>query len=229
MRLRARRDGHVRATTATNPAPRKTHTISDSVHAVTSAATANRIHRSTSRPRVRRRQLHRAAGDDRDDGGADPVERALHPGQPAEAQVRRGQDQHHHEGRQDEREADERRRRPRRPAPIPGTSRAGRPRGPGASCARASPSRYSAGVNHRRSSTRSRCMNPTSAMGPPKPVVPRPQEIARELGERAGHRLPRVTRLRAPRAARRPRPPPSRRRPPPRPRPGAPSPWSRRS
>src|SRR5438445_98283 len=44
--------------------------------------------------------------------------------------------------------------------------------GPGASWASASPSRYSSSLNHRRSSTRSRCMKPTSAMGPPNPVVP---------------------------------------------------------
>ena len=44
--------------------------------------------------------------------------------------------------------------------------------GPGASWARARPSLYSSGVIQPRCSTRSCCMCPASAIGPPKPSVP---------------------------------------------------------
>ena len=46
-------------------------------------------------------------------------------------------------------------------------------RGPGVSCDSASDLRYSALVNQPRRSTRSRCMYPMSATGPPKPALPR--------------------------------------------------------
>ena len=53
------------------------------------------------------RQLHRAPRDDGDDRGPDPVERAPHPRQAAEAQVGHGDRDHHEKRRQHEREADE--------------------------------------------------------------------------------------------------------------------------
>jgi hypothetical protein len=49
---------------------------------------------------LRERHLHelpRAPRDDGDDGRADAVERALHPGEPAEAEVERGEREHHDE------------------------------------------------------------------------------------------------------------------------------------
>src|SRR5688500_13160445 len=45
-------------------------------------------------------------------------------------------------------------------------------RGPGISWASVSPSLYSASEIHRRRSTRSRCIYPTRATGPPNPTVP---------------------------------------------------------
>ena len=82
--LGSRRD---RTSTARIPAPRKTQTISDSVQAVTSAATANSPHRSASLPSVSRVSLKAPRAMIGDHGGADPVERALHPRQPAVADV----------------------------------------------------------------------------------------------------------------------------------------------
>ena len=61
-------------------------------------------------PVLRQRQLGQLVGgqrDDADDGGADAVERRLHPGQPAEAHVEPADGQHHDERRQDERERDQ--------------------------------------------------------------------------------------------------------------------------
>ena len=52
--LGRRANGLARTTSASAPAPTNTQTISDSVQAVTSAATANRLQSSTSRPRVSR-------------------------------------------------------------------------------------------------------------------------------------------------------------------------------
>ena len=71
------------------PRARKTQTISDSVQAVTTALTAKSAQSRRSAPSVSASSLHGAARDDRDDGGADAVEGALHPGEAAEAQVER--------------------------------------------------------------------------------------------------------------------------------------------
>src|SRR5213079_1388919 len=59
----------------------------------------------------------RTAGDDGNDRGADPVEQPLHPRQPAEADVQRGQHQHHEKRGRHER--DPRQRRAEHPAPNP--------------------------------------------------------------------------------------------------------------
>src|SRR5581483_1157773 len=57
----------------------------------------------------RAHELPRAPADDRDHGRADPVERTLHPREPAVPDVERRQREHHDERRRDERERDERR------------------------------------------------------------------------------------------------------------------------
>jgi hypothetical protein len=54
-------------------------------------------------------ELPRAPPDDGDHRGADAVEGALHPREPAVREVDRGQRQHHHERRQHERRRDQRR------------------------------------------------------------------------------------------------------------------------
>src|SRR6266851_6208127 len=51
--------------------------------------------------------------------------------------------------------------------------------GPGMVWPSATPSRNSASVSQPRRSTRSRCMYPTLAMGPPNPHVPRPRKYRR--------------------------------------------------
>src|SRR2546425_2230470 len=54
-------------------------------------------------------EFQHAAGDDGNDGGADPVEQPLNPRQPAETDVQLGEDEHHEKRRADERERDQRR------------------------------------------------------------------------------------------------------------------------
>src|SRR5437588_5735350 len=54
-------------------------------------------------------EFQRTAGDDGDDGGADPVEQPLHPWQTAEADVQLGQDEHHEKRGRHERDPDQRR------------------------------------------------------------------------------------------------------------------------
>src|ERR1043166_3294704 len=54
--------------------------------------------------------------------------------------------------------------------------------GPGASWANASPSRNSSLFTQPRRSTSSRCIYPTSAIGPPKPVVPSQRKYAQNRG-----------------------------------------------
>ena len=105
---RRRRAARARASRAT-PRATNSHTISDSVQAVTTAADGEERPEQRVASERQARQLHGAASDDGDHGRADPVERPLHPGEAAEADVDRGERQHHHERRQDEGEADERR------------------------------------------------------------------------------------------------------------------------
>jgi hypothetical protein len=94
---------------ASTPLPRKSHTTSDSVHAVTSALDREeRPEQAVLRER-HLAELPDAPSDDRDDRGADAVERAAHPRKAAEAQVERREREHHQERRQDEREPDQRR------------------------------------------------------------------------------------------------------------------------
>src|SRR2546429_467623 len=62
-------------------------------------------------------EFQRTAGDDGDDGGTDPVEQPLHPWQPAEADVQRGQHEHHEKRGRHER--DPYQRSAEHPAPHP--------------------------------------------------------------------------------------------------------------
>ena len=81
-----------RTSSATTPAARNSQTISDSVQAVATRARRRRAtHSSRSFAERSLTQLERAARDDRDDRGADAVERALHPRHAAEADVQRRQ------------------------------------------------------------------------------------------------------------------------------------------
>src|SRR6185503_6642296 len=64
------------------------------------------------KPTLAERQLHKlhgTSGNDGDDGSPDAVERPLHPGESAEAEIKGGDEEHHDERGQDEGDAHERR------------------------------------------------------------------------------------------------------------------------
>src|SRR5437870_2419601 len=63
-------------------------------------------------------EFQHAAGNDGNDGGADPVEEPLHPREPAETDVQLGEDEHHEKRRADERERDQGRAQPAGPHPA---------------------------------------------------------------------------------------------------------------
>ena len=137
----------------------------------------------------RQRQLHQldgAARDDGDDRRADAVERALHPGQAAEADVERGERQHHHERRQDERRRDQRRAEHPPLAPTRGRSRAA----PRAGRARAAPApvprRSPASGSSRASLDQIALHVPGERDRPAEAERAEAEEIAQERAQRTG-------------------------------------------
>jgi hypothetical protein len=81
-------------------------------------------------PQRHAHELERAARDDGDDRGADPVEGAPHPREPAVPHVQRGEGEHHQERGQDERDGHQRRAKHARvdPAQVDRELRGERPR-----------------------------------------------------------------------------------------------------